>query len=57
VNYEQIPFKCKVCQEYGHFANRCLKKIENENVEEQETTWEQVKRKKPTNKQTAPNTY
>lgn len=23
---EQIPFKCKVCHEYGYFANRCLKK-------------------------------
>ena len=23
LDYEQIPFKCKVCHEYGHFANRC----------------------------------
>ncbi len=22
LDYEQIPFKCKVCHEYGHFANR-----------------------------------
>ena len=50
LDYEQIPVKCKVCHKYGHFANRCPKKIENENVEEQEPTWEQVKRKKPTNK-------
>jgi len=27
LDYEQIPFKCKVCHEYGHFANRCPKKI------------------------------
>lgn len=25
VDYEQLPFKCKVCHEYGHFANRCSK--------------------------------
>eukprot|EP00253_Pinus_taeda_P009454 PITA_09454 len=50
LEYEQIPFKCKVCHEYGHFANRCLKKVEHENVGEQEPTWEQVKRRKPTNK-------
>ena len=24
LDYEQIPFKCKVCHEYGHFANRCI---------------------------------
>lgn len=55
LDYEKIPFKCKVCHEYRHFANRCHKKIEKEIVEEQEPTWEQVKRKKPTNKQIAPN--
>lgn len=26
LDYKQIPFKCKVCHEYGHFANRFLKK-------------------------------
>lgn len=26
LDYEQIPFKCKVCHKYGHFANRCKKK-------------------------------
>ena len=33
LDYEHIPFKCKVCHEYGHFANRCLEKQENEDVE------------------------
>ena len=23
LDYEKIPFKCKVCHEYGHFTNRC----------------------------------
>lgn len=27
LDYEQIPFKCNVCHEYGHFSNRCTKKI------------------------------
>lgn len=31
LDYEKIPFKCKVCHKYGHFANRCLKKVEHEN--------------------------
>ena len=47
-DYEQIPFKCKVCHEYGHFANRCSKLKENEmneNAEASEDTWEQVKKK------------
>jgi len=26
LDYEQIPFKCKVCHEYGYFDNRCLKR-------------------------------
>jgi len=25
LEYEQIPFKCKVCHEYGHFTNKCSK--------------------------------
>jgi hypothetical protein len=24
VDYEQLPFKCKACHEYGHFAKNCL---------------------------------
>lgn len=45
LDYEQIPFKCKVCHEYGHFANRCTKII-NVESEEQEGQWETVKKKK-----------
>jgi len=45
LDYEQIPFKCKVCHEYGHFANRCTK-IVNVDSGEQDGQWETVKRKK-----------
>jgi len=31
LDYEQIPFKCKVCHEYGHFANRCSKLVDAKN--------------------------
>lgn len=49
LDYEQLPFKCKVCHEYGHFANRCSKLKVNEvehNEENAGGPWEQVKRKK-----------
>ena len=23
IDYEQLPFKCKKCHEYGHFARIC----------------------------------
>jgi len=45
LDYEQIPFKCKVCHEYGHFANRCTKIVNAEN-DEQDGHWEPVKKKK-----------
>ena len=32
LDYEQIPFKCKLCHEYGHFSNRCSKLVDVENV-------------------------
>jgi hypothetical protein len=45
LDYEQIPFKCKVCHEYGHFANRCTKII-NVDSNTQDHQWEVVKKKK-----------
>ena len=45
LDYEQIPFKCNVCHEYGHFANRCTK-IVNADNDEQDGHWESVKKKK-----------
>lgn len=49
LDYEQIPFKCKVCHEYYHFSNICPKKQENDKVEVQDPKWEQVKKKMQTN--------
>jgi len=45
LDYEQIPFKCKICHEYGHFANRCTKLIDVENTS-QEEQWEKKKKSK-----------
>ena len=30
LDYEQIPFKCRFCHGYGHFARNCKKKTEND---------------------------
>jgi len=53
LDYEQIPFKCEVCHEYGHFANRCTKLIDVENGS-QEEQWEMVKKKKTVSSVKAP---
>lgn len=45
LNYEQIPFKCKVCHEYGHFANRCTK-LSNVDNNTQKEQWEVVRKRK-----------
>lgn len=45
LDYKQVPFKCKVCHEYGHFANRCPKLVDAESGD-QEGQWETVKTKK-----------
>ena len=45
LDYEQIPFKCKVCHEYGNFPNRCPKSIETED-NGPEPQWEPIKKKK-----------
>ena len=47
VDYEQIPFKCKYCHEYGHFAKSCPKKPDKSNSEGlQEEGWNVVSGKK-----------
>jgi hypothetical protein len=45
VDYEQLPFKCKICHEYGHFAKHCPKSPPESPTEEAEQ-WQQPKKKK-----------
>lgn len=44
LDYEQLPFKCRKCQVYGHFARGCPKNAETEKGKED--GWMQVKRTK-----------
>ena len=46
VDYEQIPFKCKVCHEYRHFAKSCQKKVQQEDGEFQREEWNEVDKKR-----------
>jgi hypothetical protein len=45
VDYEQLPFKCKICHEYGHFVKHCPKSPPESPIEESEQ-WQQPKRRK-----------
>ena len=48
LDYEQLPFKCRKCHEYGHFARGFPS---NEEVEKgKEEGWNQVKRPKTAHK-------
>lgn len=29
VDYDHLPFKCKLCHEYGHFAKGCPKGVDS----------------------------
>ena len=31
VDYDQLPFKCKIFHDYGHFARYCPKRIGGKN--------------------------
>ena len=48
LDYEQLPFKCRKCHVYGHFARGCPKNSEVEKAKEE--GWNQVKRSKTTHK-------
>ena len=39
LDYEQLPFKCRFCHGYGHFARSCKKKGEEEVVKEKGDEW------------------
>jgi hypothetical protein len=53
VDYEQIPFKCKICHEYGHFAKSCPQAKDMQDQDPKQDQWQQPKRKK-TNGKTQP---
>ena len=39
--YEQIPFKCHFCHDYGHFARNCKKRLEDD-LEKEKPQWTQI---------------
>ena len=39
LDYEQLPFKCRHCHGYGHFAKNCKKKVEETPVHEKAEQW------------------
>ena len=45
LDYEQLPFKCRGCQEYGHFIRNCPKKPEVHH--DKGDGWKKVNRNKP----------
>ena len=44
VDYEHLPFKCRACQEHGHFQRNCPK-LQTQEKEEAEG-WQRVKKRK-----------
>jgi hypothetical protein len=48
LDYEQLPFKCRGCHEYGHFQRNCPKNL-NQGKEEGEG-WQQAKNGRTTTK-------
>jgi hypothetical protein len=39
LDYEQIPFKCRHCHGYGHFAKHCKKKLEEQTDSQSGEQW------------------
>ena len=44
LDYEQLPFKCRGCHEYGHFICNCPKNPENQ--QDKVKGWQKVSRSK-----------
>ena len=44
LDYEQLPFKCRHCHGYDHFARSCKKKVKEEVVKEKGDQWTQVQK-------------
>jgi hypothetical protein len=52
LDYEHLPFKCRGCHEYGHFARNCPKNSEED--KEKKEGWKKVKRSKANPKSSNP---
>jgi len=50
IDYEQIPFKCKACHEFGHFTKNYPKQTHENPENKAPDQWHPTKRKKVTNK-------
>ena len=50
VDYENIPFRCRICHEYGHLASACPNKIPEQKKEDVNSTGFQLPKKKNTQK-------
>jgi hypothetical protein len=48
MDYEQLPFKCRGCHEYGHFQRNCPKNPNTEKAGEE--GWQQPRKGKPKSK-------
>jgi hypothetical protein len=53
VDYEQLPFKCKACHEYGNFVNNFPRTKIDQPEERDQEQWKQTKRKKASGKAVA----
>eukprot|EP00253_Pinus_taeda_P022199 PITA_22199 len=48
LDYEQLPFKCRICHEHGHFQRNCPKAPSGDKVEEE--GWKEIKKGKVVSK-------
>jgi len=53
LDYEQLPFECRKCHVYEHFARGCPTNVEPEQGKEE--AWNQVKRTRKSEKHASPN--
>jgi hypothetical protein len=47
LDYEHLPFKCRYCHGYEHFARHCKKKAEEEVENSKGDQWTQVQKAAP----------
>eukprot|EP00253_Pinus_taeda_P008795 PITA_08795 len=48
LDYEKLPFKCRICHEHGHFQRNCPKAPSGDKVEEE--GWKEIKKGKVVSK-------